>query len=83
MGGELSIDVVTHRIHERCKLNYCYIIDNGSYAYAIVSIDGVPHFIDPHVHEGINNLEVVPFENEVLKNSRGWMVLEVPPFGSK
>ena len=78
----MSIDVIIHRIHSKCKLNYGYVIDDGSYAYAIIPIDGVPHLIDPHVNEGIKELEAVPLDNEELKKKRGWMILEVPPYKS-
>ena len=59
---DLTLEELIEKIKTNSQSNYSYIIDDGSYAYAIVSITGIPHLIDPHVYEGVKILEAVPFD---------------------
>ena len=74
-----DIDTFIQRVKAQCQLGFGFIIDDGSYAYAIVSASGLPCLIDPHVDEGIKNLELVPLLDDFLRSKRGLMILEVPP----
>ena len=61
-----------------CIQGMGYIIDDGSYAYAVVPIDGKAHLIDPHVSHP-TQVNAVLFEKEFFLRKKGWMILEVPP----
>ena len=51
-----------------------FVVDDGVSGYAIVPIDGVPHWIDPHT----SIPRRLKFKNQ-LQRSTGWMVLQVCP----
>ena len=66
------------KIIEGCTRGKSYIIDDGSYAHAVVSREGKAMLVDPHVNEEVGKmLEAVELLEKFITTKRGWMVLEV------
>ncbi|TNV75274.1 hypothetical protein FGO68_gene14571 [Halteria grandinella] len=75
---KMGLEVLYEKIINGCKEGKSYMIDDGNYAYAVVSSEGQAKLIDPHVNEEVGKvLQAVVLKEELILSKKGWMVLEV------